>query len=370
MNTFFNDEKTEKPTNLKIKRARNVGNILYFRDLNIFFIFLFMLGTFWIYRFFILKFFINIFLVFFSFDNNILTSYKCIYLYIIKIFKYFMYYFLILFIEIILILISLPFVLNNQIVYFKKIKINFQFLNIFIFFKKIFSVKNILEIGFSILKIIMIYFFSFYYLYLYSFMFLFTYSYSFFYSIHKGYFLIMRILEINFFIFFFFSIFDFFWKKYEYFQSLRMTKQELKNELKNSELNIAVKNRMYFLMQEVRKKNIYNILLISDVIITDLYKYIIIIQYDKNKTSYPVVLFKGKGKVVRKILKLSRNYIIPVFYDIEFTEKLYLFSNVGHFISSLFYQSIAQILIWSWKIKKWKKSGGKYPKKPQNFFIF
>ncbi len=140
------------------------------------------------------------------------------------------------------------------------------------------------------------------------------------------------------------AILDYAYQRYEYYKGLKMSKQEVKEEFKQTEGNPQIKAKikekqrqmsMMRMMQDVPK---------ADVIITNPTHIAIAIQYDSSKAAAPKLLAKGQEFVAKKIRDVADEYDIPIVENKKLARAMYEIVEVGDFIPQDLYQPVAEIL--------------------------
>lgn len=140
------------------------------------------------------------------------------------------------------------------------------------------------------------------------------------------------------------AILDYAYQRYEYYKGLKMSKQEVKEEFKQTEGNPQIKSKikekqrqmsMMRMMQDVPK---------ADVIITNPTHIAIAIQYDSSKSVAPKLLAKGQEFVAKKIRDVASEHDIPIVENKKLARTMYEIVEVGDFIPQDLYQPVAEIL--------------------------
>ncbi|WP_343187922.1 EscU/YscU/HrcU family type III secretion system export apparatus switch protein [Buchnera aphidicola (Periphyllus koelreuteriae)] len=365
-----NEEQNKFPTENKLKKAKKDGFYTYSRELNSFFLLLFFFIIIFIFKKNIINNIIHIFIINFSFDHEITNEN---YLFITKkmfdsiknlfIFSLYILSFLT------LINFFSPMCSSNFSFNIKMIKINFENLNFLNNIKKNFSYYIFIDLFKIIFKIVFNIILIGYFFYLFFFK-----NNNFFYKSLD----ICLFKSLNlFFIYYLISlisfvpsvIFDIFFGNYLYYKKLKMNDQELKDDIKRSEGNPLIKSKIREKLRSILKDNSTTELLKSDVVIFNYKGYAVSLKYDHYNMVKPKIISKGLGIYSFKILKLSKKYNIPIFESPKLAKNLYKFSQVGQDVPSSFYLVIAEVFVWVWKLKKWKKKGGIYPQPPQDLSI-
>lgn len=109
-----------------------------------------------------------------------------------------------------------------------------------------------------------------------------------------------------------FAIIDLFFTRYYYFKSLRMSKQDIKDEFKNMEGDPRIKARIRSIQMQMFRKRMMSNVPTADVVITNPTHYAVALKYDQSKNSAPIVIAKGVDFIALKIREIARENKIPI----------------------------------------------------------
>lgn len=364
MNHYFNEEKTEDATPNKIKKFQESGQVQHLYDLNSFFILLFFFLLLYVNQKNIFLFFINLFISSFTFNFHVIyKNQRCLEL-LLKFIKNFILYFFVLFLGIFFILFFSPIFIYGKInkIHFLKIRLN-SFNIIGSFLSK--SIINaIVESFFFLIKVLLIVFVSFFfvwsnYLNLNQF-----FYFSFFRSICMGFQYNMKHVFLLITVVLLIAIINTSFQYFQYFNNLKMTVQEVKDEQKELEGNPFIKQRIKSLVQISYRESISSELMKSDLIIFNGKNCAIAIQYDMNIMHAPKILLKGQNHLALKIITISKKNNIPIFISDSLAAYLYRDCSAGDYIPHDLYKILVKILSWASRFKLWKKYGGICPPMP------
>lgn len=149
---------------------------------------------------------------------------------------------------------------------------------------------------------------------------------------------------------------DFLYQKYEHAKSLKMSKQDIKDEYKKSEGDPLIKGRirerqrrmaMMRMMQEVPK---------ADVIITNPTHFAIALQYDAANMEAPVIIAKGMDHVALKIREVAKEHGVLTMENKPLARALYERADIGDSIPADLFQAVAEVLAYVYKMKGRVKS--------------
>jgi flagellar biosynthetic protein FlhB len=137
---------------------------------------------------------------------------------------------------------------------------------------------------------------------------------------------------------------DLVWSRFHWRQDLRMTKQEVKDELKQSEGDPIVKSRLRSLARDRARRRMMTAVPRATLVIANPTHYSIALKYVRDEDSAPVVLAKGQDLVALKIREIAEANNIPVFEDVALARSMYKQVSVDSVIPQQFYQAVAELI--------------------------
>jgi len=149
----------------------------------------------------------------------------------------------------------------------------------------------------------------------------------------------------------FLAALDYAFQKWQFEQKLKMTKQEVKEELKQSEGDPLIKSRIRRVQQEMARRRMMQEVPKADVIVTNPVHLALALRYDSGVMNAPQVVAKGAGALAEKIRALAKEHHIPIVEDKELARRLYEVVEIGREIPSVFYHAVAEVLTYVYKIK-------------------
>jgi len=152
-------------------------------------------------------------------------------------------------------------------------------------------------------------------------------------------------------VFFVFSIIDFIYQKYTFKKSMRMSKQEIKDEYKQTEGNPEIKAKIRQLQREMAKKRMMAEVPKADVVITNPTHYAVAIRYDKTKDEAPRVIAKGVDNLALKIKEIAREAGIMIVENPPLARELYKSVDIDEIIPPKLYKAVAEVLAFVYKAK-------------------
>ena len=140
------------------------------------------------------------------------------------------------------------------------------------------------------------------------------------------------------------GIADFIYQKYRFNEEMKMTKQEVKDEYKNTEGNPEVKGRQRQRMREASRRRMMQDVPKADVVITNPTHLSVAISYDSETAKAPVVLAKGEDYLAMKIREIAKENQIEIVENKPLARMLYANVEIGNEIPPELYQAVAEIL--------------------------
>ena len=147
------------------------------------------------------------------------------------------------------------------------------------------------------------------------------------------------------------AVLDYLYQKWQFEKDLRMTKQEVKEENKQAEGDPQVKSRIRSIQMQAARRRMMQEIPEADVIVTNPTHLALALKYKPGSMGAPRVVAKGAGNVAERIKKMAREYRIPVIENKKLARNLYKLVNVGDEIPSEFYQAVAELLAYVYRLK-------------------
>jgi len=144
---------------------------------------------------------------------------------------------------------------------------------------------------------------------------------------------------------------DYGFQKWQYSQDLMMTKQEVKDEFKQSEGNPQIKSRIRSIQLHMARRRMMREVPKADVVITNPTHLAIALQYDRGTMVAPTVIAKGAGTVAEKIKETARTASVPVIENKPLAQALFKSVDIGETIPETLYKAVAEILAYVYRLK-------------------
>lgn len=145
---------------------------------------------------------------------------------------------------------------------------------------------------------------------------------------------------------------DFLYQRWEYERQMKMTKEEIKEEFKMTEGNPEIKGKIKSLQQQRARNRMMQAVPQADVIIRNPTHYAVALQYDVNKSPAPVVVAKGQDAVALRIVEVAKEHGVMVVENKPLARGIYATTKLNQEISPDYYGMVAEILVEVYRVNK------------------
>jgi flagellar biosynthetic protein FlhB len=145
---------------------------------------------------------------------------------------------------------------------------------------------------------------------------------------------------------------DWLFQRWQFMKKMKMTKQEIKEEAKNTEGDPHVKGRIRSIQMEMARKRMMADIPHADVVITNPTRLAIAIRYDSATMAAPQVVAKGAGVIAHRIKEIAREHRVPLMEDKPLAQALYKTVEIGEQIPANLFQAVAEILAHVYSVKR------------------
>jgi flagellar biosynthetic protein FlhB len=151
---------------------------------------------------------------------------------------------------------------------------------------------------------------------------------------------------------------------WQHSKKLRMTKQQVKDEFKETEGRPEVKSRIRMLQQQIATRRMMEELPTADVVITNPTHYAVALKYDESAMGAPRVIAKGKDLIAKRIREIAAENDVPLFSAPPLARALFRSTEIGAEIPAKLYTAVAQVLAYIFQLNEALKPGQKRPEPP------
>jgi len=137
---------------------------------------------------------------------------------------------------------------------------------------------------------------------------------------------------------------DFIYQKWKFKEDMKMTKQEVKDEMKNSEGDPQIKGKQRQRMREASRRRMMQAVPEADVVITNPTHYAVAVKYDADAYAAPMVTAKGEDTLAQKIKEVARENKVEIVENKPLARMLYANVEIGELVPPELYQAVAEVL--------------------------
>jgi len=154
---------------------------------------------------------------------------------------------------------------------------------------------------------------------------------------------------------------------WQYKRDLKMTQQEVRDELKETEGRPEVKSHIRQMQREMAQRRMMQEVPKADVIVTNPTHYAVALRYNPDETHAPVVVAKGKDLVAASIRDIADAHAIPRVEAPALARAVYFNTDLGQQIPAALFLAVAQLLAYVFQLRAYQAEGGDIPTPPQEY---
>lgn len=145
---------------------------------------------------------------------------------------------------------------------------------------------------------------------------------------------------------------DYSFQRNRFLKQLRMTKQEVREEIKQNEGDPAVKNRIRRLQRALARKRMMEKVPTAAVVIANPTHFAVALRYESGKTRAPIVVAKGQDFMALQIKEIARKHNIPIVENPPLARTIFAAVKVDQEIPAQFYRAVAEVLAFVYRLKR------------------
>lgn len=146
------------------------------------------------------------------------------------------------------------------------------------------------------------------------------------------------------------AVADFAYQKWKFHEDMKMTKQEVKDEYKNTEGDPKVKSQQRARMQQASRRRMMQDVPNADVVITNPTHLAVAVRYNKETDNAPVVVAKGADYLAQRIKEIARDHNVEIVENKPLARMLYHNVDIGAEIPPELYQMVAEVLVYVYNL--------------------
>ncbi len=160
------------------------------------------------------------------------------------------------------------------------------------------------------------------------------------------------------------SLIDVPFQIFDHTKNLKMTKQEVKDEFKDTEGKPEVKRKVRQLQMEMAQRRMMQDVPQADVVITNPTHFSVALRYKPEEDAAPILLAKGHDQIALKIREIAKQHDVEIVEAAPLARAVYHHSDIGHEIPSGLYMAVAQVLAYVFQLKQFRRRVISRPEKP------
>src|SRR5574340_123004 len=155
-------------------------------------------------------------------------------------------------------------------------------------------------------------------------------------------------------------------KLWDHNRKLKMTKEEVRQENKETEGDPHVKGRIRSLQREAARKRMMAAIPTADVVVTNPTHYAVALKYGETGMRAPVVVVKGSHLLALRIREIAEENHVPILEAPPLARALHKHTDLGESIPEALYTAVAEVLAYVYQLQRYEKQGGARPPEPKH----
>ncbi|MFB9244950.1 flagellar type III secretion system protein FlhB [Massilia antarctica] len=151
---------------------------------------------------------------------------------------------------------------------------------------------------------------------------------------------------------------------WHYANKLKMTRQEMIQESKESDGNPQIKGKIRQMQREMSQRRMMADVPTADVVVTNPTHYAVALKYGDGQRGAPRVVAKGSDEVAARIRELAKENNVAMLEAPALARALHKHTEIGDEIPEALYSAVAEVLAYVFQLRAYKKDGGTYPDRP------
>ena len=147
------------------------------------------------------------------------------------------------------------------------------------------------------------------------------------------------------------GVLDYLYQRYEFEKSIRMSRQDLKEEYKDTEGSPQIKARVRQLQREMSRNRMMKAVPLADVVVTNPTHLAVALKYEPKKENAPMVVAKGERLIAKRIKEIALAHNIPVVEDKPLARALFKMCDVGQMVPMNLYRAVAEVLAYVYRLR-------------------
>ena len=162
----------------------------------------------------------------------------------------------------------------------------------------------------------------------------------------------------------FIVVLDLPYQLWSYYDRLKMSKEQLRQEAKETEGDPHIKARVRAQQREMARRRMMAEVPTADVVVTNPTHFSVALKYDAEKMGAPMVVAKGRGELALKIREIAKEHGVPMLEAPPLARALYKHCELEQSIPAALYTAVAEVMAYVYQLDAWMKQGGLPPVAP------
>ena len=163
---------------------------------------------------------------------------------------------------------------------------------------------------------------------------------------------IIQLFVVTLSIMFVVAVFDYGYQRHQFMKSLKMSKQEIKDEYKQAEGDPAVKGKIKQMRAQKARQRMMARIPEASVVITNPTHFAVALEYDRDKMDAPIVSAKGQDDVALRIRDMAKEHNVPIVENPPLARGLYASLEIDDAISEEHYKAVAEVISYVYSLKR------------------
>ncbi|RSZ47291.1 MULTISPECIES: flagellar biosynthesis protein FlhB [unclassified Variovorax] len=151
---------------------------------------------------------------------------------------------------------------------------------------------------------------------------------------------------------------------WSYYRKLRMSREDVRQEHKESEGDPHIKAAIRRQQQQMARRRMMSEVPKADIVLTNPMHFAVALKYTDNGMRAPRVVAKGTELVAARIRELAKEHKVAILEAPPLARSLYKHTKLGDEIPAGLYTAVAEVLAWVYQLRRWKAEGGEAPRTP------
>lgn len=156
---------------------------------------------------------------------------------------------------------------------------------------------------------------------------------------------------------------------WQYHKKLRMTKEEVRKEMKESEGDPQIKARIRNAQREMARRRMMAEVPTADVVVTNPTHFAVALKYDADRMGAPIVVAKGADAMAQKIREVAREHEVPLLEAPPLARALYKHCDLEQTVPAALYTAVAEVMAYIYQLNHWMENGGLPPAEPTSLQV-